>query len=119
MAASRRWRLIGYLPEQGVGEELVSLIVATVGFSEVEFDKVQELGAFVFEEYLAGLREPGWRGDPRLVGFGYIAMAPLCYVLGVPEICCSSCLTRTQYTWFGQMWEDPIEVYTEPQPDSR
>lgn len=96
-----------------VGEELVSLIVATVGFREVEFDKVQELEAFVFEEYLAGLREAGWRGDPRLVRFGYTAAAPLRYVLGGTRNLLPILLDESQYAWFGQMWGDPIEVYTD------
>jgi hypothetical protein len=35
------------------------------------------LDAIAFEGYLAGLRDAGWRGDARLVRFGYAATAAL------------------------------------------
>ncbi|MFQ5614419.1 MAG: phosphotransferase, partial [Anaerolineae bacterium] len=65
-----------------VGAEMVALVVATLGFREVEFDRAQELEIIVFEGYLAGLDAAGWGGDPRLVRFGYAAAAALRYVLG-------------------------------------
>ncbi|HEX8919379.1 MAG TPA: hypothetical protein VF898_12805 [Chloroflexota bacterium] len=35
----------------------------------------------IFEGYLRGLREAGWRGDRRLVRFGYAASAALRYTV--------------------------------------
>ncbi|MGH8245782.1 MAG: phosphotransferase, partial [Gammaproteobacteria bacterium] len=65
-----------------VGEEIVSLVIATLGFREVEFGRAQELEAIVFDGYLRGLRDAGWRGDAGLVRLGYTVAAPLRYCLG-------------------------------------
>jgi hypothetical protein len=62
-----------------VGEELVSLVFASFIFYEVGLDKAQALEEIVFEGYLEGLRDAGWRGDPRQVRLGYAAAASLRY----------------------------------------
>jgi hypothetical protein len=56
-----------------IGEELVPLIVASLMFYEVGLDQAQALEEIVFEGYLEGLRDAGWRGDPRQVRLGYAA----------------------------------------------
>jgi hypothetical protein len=56
-----------------IGEDLVPLVQASVAFYEVELDKAQALEEIVFEGYLKGLRDAGWRGDPRQVRLGYTA----------------------------------------------
>jgi len=60
-----------------IREELVPLVMATVGFFEVGADKLGELEAIVFESYLGGLREAGWRGDESVARLGYVASAAL------------------------------------------
>ena len=62
-----------------VGEELVSLVLASFIFYEVGLDKAQALEEIVFEGYLEGLRDAGWRGDSRQVRLGYAAAASLRY----------------------------------------
>jgi hypothetical protein len=62
-----------------VGEELVSLVLASFIFYEVGLDKAQAIEQIVFEGYLEGLRDAGWRGDSRQVRLGYAAAASLRY----------------------------------------
>ena len=64
------WAFAGW---GAIGEELVPLIIASVAFTEVDLDQVQELEEIVFEGYLAGLHQAGWRGDRRHVRLGYTA----------------------------------------------
>lgn len=62
-----------------IGEEIVPLVAGTLGYGEVELVKAPELERMVFEGYLSGLRDAGWRGDPRLVRFGYGVASALHY----------------------------------------
>ena len=62
-----------------IGEELVPLILGSLGFFEVGLEEAQALDEIVFEGYLEGLRDAGWRGDPRQVRLGYAAAACLRY----------------------------------------
>jgi hypothetical protein len=62
-----------------IGEELVPLIIASVMFYGVGMDKAQALEDIVFEGYLEGLHDAGWRGDARQVRLGYAAAASLRY----------------------------------------
>jgi hypothetical protein len=65
-----------------IGQELVPLVLASLMFYEVGLDKAQELEDIVFEGYLEGLRDAGWRGDPQQVRLGYAAAASLRYRCG-------------------------------------
>jgi hypothetical protein len=56
-----------------IGEELVPLILASVAFNEIDLTQAQALEDVVFEGYLEGLHDAGWRGDPRQVRLGYTA----------------------------------------------
>ena len=60
-----------------IGEELYYLVIMTVAFFEVEVEKLAELDAVVFDGYLSGLREAGWRGDRRMARLGYTASTAL------------------------------------------
>ncbi|WP_245557624.1 phosphotransferase [Deinococcus peraridilitoris] len=62
-----------------LGEEIAPLVTGTVMFFGLEADKLRKLDAVVFEEYLAGLHEAGWRGDPQEVRFAYAATSALRY----------------------------------------
>ena len=68
-----------YAGSGALGEELVPLIVGGLTFFEVGLDKAQALEEIAFEGYLQGLRDAGWRGDPRQVRLGYAAAASLRY----------------------------------------
>ena len=68
------WSLAGVA---GVGEELTGLIVASVLLGHVARAEVVRLEQVAYDQYLAGLSDAGWHGDPRLVRFGYTASAAL------------------------------------------
>ena len=68
-----------YAGRGAIGEELVPLVLASVGFFEVELDRAQALEEIILEGYLEGLRDAGWQGDPRQVQLGYAAAASLRY----------------------------------------
>jgi hypothetical protein len=64
------WAFVG---RGAIGEELVPLVLASVAFNEVDLAQAQALEDIIFEGYLDGLRDAGWRGDPRQVRLGYTA----------------------------------------------
>jgi hypothetical protein len=72
------WSYVGF---GALGEELVPLVEASIIFREVELSQAQALYEIALEGYLEGLRDAGWRGDPRLVQLGYKAAANLRYGL--------------------------------------
>ncbi len=65
-----------------IGEELAYLVEGTLCFSKVDVAQIHEFDNIVFNNYLEGLAEVGWRGDPRLVRLGYILASVLVYGLG-------------------------------------
>jgi len=56
-----------------IGAELVPLVLASFAFFEIDLDQIQTLEDIAFEGYLEGLRDAGWRGNPRQVRLGYTA----------------------------------------------
>ena len=72
-----------YLSIGAIGEDLVSLIVASVAFYEIGLEYAHELEVQVLEGYLEGLREAGWHGDAEIVRQGYAAAGALRYGIGV------------------------------------
>jgi hypothetical protein len=65
-----------------LGEELAPLVGASLYF-ERELSAAQELDETAFAGYIDGLREAGWRGDPRVVRLGYTAALGLRYGPGI------------------------------------
>ncbi len=70
------WAFAG---KAAVGEELSSLIIASMLLGHVAVADAARLEQVAFEGYLGGLRDAGWSGDPRLVRYGYTASAVLRY----------------------------------------
>ncbi len=64
------WAFAGRGP---IGAEINPLVYASVAFYAVGLDRALELEEIVFENYLEGLRDAGWTGDPRQVRLGYTA----------------------------------------------
>ena len=60
-----------------IGEEIVSLFATSLGFVEIDLNKIAILDALIFAGYVAGLRDAGWFGEVRLVRFGFAALAAL------------------------------------------
>jgi hypothetical protein len=64
------WAFVGRGP---IGADLNPLVWISVGLSGVGLDKAQELEEIVFDGYLEGLHEAGWKVDPQQVRLGYTA----------------------------------------------
>ncbi len=62
-----------YAGRGAIGEELVPLVQASIGFFEVDLAQAPAFEEIVLDGYLAGLGDAGWRGDPRQVQLGYTA----------------------------------------------
>lgn len=67
----------------GIGEELASLVVATVVFGGLPAADLGALQATVLEGYIDGLRDACWRGDPGLVLRGYTSAVALRFGIGI------------------------------------
>ncbi len=46
--------------------------------------QLPELGEIVFDGFLRGLRDAGWRGDPRLSRLGYLCAVALRFGTNIP-----------------------------------
>jgi hypothetical protein len=63
--------------------QLVGYALITYG---VDAAQVAALDQAVFENYLSGLRDGGWRGDARLPRLGYAAATALRHAMVVPQV---------------------------------
>ena len=68
------WGMLGLA---AAGEELAATLVGTVGSGEVAAEQAPALVATLYDGYLAGLRDAGWRGDERELRVGFTAAAAL------------------------------------------
>jgi hypothetical protein len=64
------WAFVGRGP---IGADLNPLVWMSIALGGVEMDRLHELERIAFEDYLEGLREVGWHGDPRQARLGYTA----------------------------------------------
>ncbi|MCB0083595.1 MAG: phosphotransferase [Caldilineaceae bacterium] len=69
-----------------LGEELIPLFAATLSFVAIDVARIPQLDQLIFDGYIAGLRDAGWRGDARLVRFGFTALAALKVGVAEPAI---------------------------------
>jgi len=97
-----------YTGRGAIGEEIVPLVLASFALFEVDQTQIQALEDIVYEGYLEGLRDAGWRGDPRQVRLGYTA-ASLRYRLGELERVMSLILDESQHFFVAQAFGCPIE----------
>lgn len=72
------WSMFGY---GGIGEEAGITTALGLTWLAVPGTQAREMDQMIFESYVDGLRDTGWKGDVRLVRFGYTATASL--VVGV------------------------------------
>jgi hypothetical protein len=68
------WQLTGIA---AAGADLSQILSGTLAFNDLRVHHARELEPKVFERYLEGLHNSGWRGDPRSVRLGYAAYASL------------------------------------------
>ncbi|MBT5712843.1 phosphotransferase [Candidatus Poribacteria bacterium] len=55
------------------GEDLASLVFATIGLDGIESRDLDGFREIAFAEYMTGLREAGWRGDDTATRFAFLA----------------------------------------------
>jgi hypothetical protein len=91
-----------------IGAELVPLVLASVAFNEVDLALAQALEDIVFAGYLEGLRDAGWRGDPRQVRLGYTA-GSLRLRLGELNRAIDMILDESQHPFVEQVYGRSIE----------
>ena len=66
----------------------------------------------MFEGYLEGLREAGWRGDPRAVRSTYAAASILRYCIGVSGVA-YMIADESQHGLLEQIFGHPLEKLTD------
>ena len=54
-----------------MGEEITPLVAVALWLLHVDMSQAEELDRFVFEGYVGGLQDAGWRGDARAARLGY------------------------------------------------
>jgi hypothetical protein len=64
------WAMVGIGP---VGEEIAQLALGAL--NQIEDLELKDVDRVLFEGYLVGLGEMGWRGDREVVRFGFVASA--------------------------------------------
>ena len=61
----------------GVGEEIANLLTASLIWFEYDAAEAKSLDETIFNSYLNGLRDAGWREDSRLARLGYTTSCAL------------------------------------------
>jgi hypothetical protein len=92
-----------------IGEELVPLVGAGIAFFEIELTQAQELDEIVFEGYLEGLRDAGWRGDPKVARLGYKAGLSVRYRIGGLAEVLPIVFDEKQHPFLEQVFGRPME----------
>jgi hypothetical protein len=77
------WAFVG---SAALGEEIAPLVAASLNFLDFDIAQAKALDQVVFEGYLEGLREAGWRGEPSAVRSTYAAASILRYCIGVSGV---------------------------------
>ena len=99
------WAFVG---RGAIGEELVPLVQASIGFNEVDLAQAQDLEEIVLDGYLQGLHDVGWQGNPRQVRLGDTA-ASIRYRFAEIWRCLEIIQDETQQDWLAQTLWCPIE----------
>lgn len=100
------WAFVG---RGALGEELGPLIRASIVFFEAEGIPAQQLEEVAFQGYLDGLTDAGWRGDPRVVRFGYAASSALRYGVGTVRLVLPVLLDKRLHARVEELLGRPIE----------
>jgi hypothetical protein len=110
------WAYTGIGP---IGEDVAPLVVSSVlWFKGVAPADLPELDAVAFDAYIAGLRDAGWHGDPRLARFGCTATMALRYgpLLGIVSVVDADARRRAAFEqMLGHTLEEALDRYAEVQ----
>ncbi len=104
------WAFVG---TGAVGEELAPLVLASVFFEGIGWDRMLKLDSIVFDGYLKGLRDAGWQGDARLARFGYVTAAALRYGVSYTGLHVSVLLDESQRARWAQRVGCSVEEYVD------
>ncbi|MEO2005195.1 MAG: phosphotransferase, partial [Candidatus Poribacteria bacterium] len=78
------------------GEDLASLVFATIGLNGVERCDFGEFREIAFAQYMQGLREAGWRGDEPAVRFAFLAHGCLRFSVYIASIVLQASLDENE-----------------------
>lgn len=98
------WAFIG---TGAIGEEINLLIPSPFFRFEADMGEAERHERVVFDGYLQGLRDAGWRGDWKTVRFGYTASAALRTAFIAPMLDCIGDEARRAEE--ERRWGRPIE----------
>ncbi|MHA7967520.1 hypothetical protein ACX93W_25690 [Paenibacillus sp. CAU 1782] len=70
----------------GVGEELGRMFGYALIKNKIPINKVEEYKEALFQSYLQGLRDKGWKGNSKLVRFGFIASTSLRFIMVIDKL---------------------------------
>lgn len=79
------WAFVGCA---AVGMDIAVPLMINLAFRDVEMSEAQQLASFLYSGYLDGLRDAGWKGDPRQVRLGFTA-ASVCKYIETLMLCAS------------------------------
>lgn len=66
------WATVGYA---ALGMDAANLLGSSLTWLEIDIERAKRLEPLIFENYLDGLADVGWRGDRDLVRLGYMTVA--------------------------------------------
>ena len=93
-------------------QEIAPLVAASLNFLDFDSAQAKALDQIVFEGYLEGLRESGWRGNPRVVRSTYAAASILRFCIGVSGVA-FMVADKTQHGLLEQIFGHPLEELLE------
>lgn len=111
VTAALDWAMVGI---GTIGEEITSLVFATLMHGGVPMTQASELEAVVLDGYIQGLQDAGWNDDPKLVRLGYLVSVVLGYGLFViltPEFLVLA--SKENANRIEAIYEQPLEVVIE------
>lgn len=110
------WDLVG---QGAIGQEIVALVQITLIAFDVEQSQALHLEELVFNGYIAGLQDAGWRGDSQAVRFSYAATSALYHGLGFTRFSLDLLRSSDESNWaatertLGRQREEIIELWAE------
>lgn len=101
------WSAVG---PGAIGEDLAVLVMMSTLLLETPAQDLARLDALAFTGYLAGLADAGWRGDERVVRFGYTASAALHSALATTGIMLPGVEDEARCASWAEIIGHPLDV---------
>lgn len=99
------WAFVG---TAAVGEDLATLVSATIAFGDVPVEQIRELESTVLAGYLSGLRDAGCRADPDQVWTAYSLAASLRLPVGAVRLVLPLLLEPGRHIRLEQQHDRPL-----------